>query len=191
MTSMGAQYIRPAELPNFQNIPSEIPCSREFGFASFRVGAEQTVAFSPLFFCAIFSVETAAPDSGLTYMGEASGQPYNGTSPLYGTTPYGGTNGQGTVYEVMPKVGTRKWSETVLYSFCSQANCADRQQPEAPPYVDNAGNLYGTTNGGPDNQGGTVFELSSNGDSYAETTLYSFCAQANCTDGKSHTRTLS
>ena len=122
--------------------------------------------------------------SGLTYAGAALGQPYDGTSPLFGTTPFGGANGGGTVYALMPKAGTKKWSENVLYSFCSQANCADGQQPDAPPYVDNAGNLYGTTNGGPDNRGGTVFELSPNGGGYTETTLYTFCAQANCTDGE-------
>jgi uncharacterized repeat protein (TIGR03803 family) len=128
--------------------------------------------------------DAGGPISGLTYAGASSGQAYDGTSPLYGTTPYGGTNGQGAVYEVMPKAGTRKWSEMVLYSFCSQVNCTDGQQPKALPYVDSAGNLYGTTNGGPENQAGTVFELSPSGNGYTETTLYSFCAQANCTDGK-------
>ena len=44
---------------------------------------------------------------------------------LYGTTYWGGTGGvagvgEGTVFELQPD-GT----ETVLYSFCSQKNCAD------------------------------------------------------------------
>ncbi len=30
----------------------------------------------------------------------------------------------GTVYELSPN-GIRRWSESVLYSFCAQPNCAD------------------------------------------------------------------
>jgi uncharacterized repeat protein (TIGR03803 family) len=42
------------------------------------------------------------------------------------------------------------------------------------------GNLYGTTASGGLNNGGTVFKMSPAG---TLTTLYSFCAQANCSDG--------
>jgi uncharacterized repeat protein (TIGR03803 family) len=42
------------------------------------------------------------------------------------------------------------------------------------------GNLYGTSEFGGANSGGTVFKLTRNG---TLTTLYSFCAQPNCTDG--------
>jgi uncharacterized repeat protein (TIGR03803 family) len=42
------------------------------------------------------------------------------------------------------------------------------------------GNLYGTTLGGGANLSGTVFRLTPGG---KLTTLYSFCSQANCTDG--------
>jgi uncharacterized repeat protein (TIGR03803 family) len=42
------------------------------------------------------------------------------------------------------------------------------------------GNLYGTTLGGGANLSGTVFRLTPRGQL---TTLYSFCSQANCTDG--------
>jgi hypothetical protein len=40
------------------------------------------------------------------------------------------------------------WSEKVLYSFCSQTNCADGAGPEADLIMDGAGNFYGTTLGG-------------------------------------------
>jgi hypothetical protein len=47
---------------------------------------------------------------------------------LYGTTYYGGTNGQqryptgcGTVFELIPLNG--KLNEKVLYSFCPTSNC--------------------------------------------------------------------
>jgi uncharacterized repeat protein (TIGR03803 family) len=43
------------------------------------------------------------------------------------------------------------------------------------------GNLYGTTTGGGAYGAGTVFEVTSNGE---VTTLYSFCAQSGCPDGK-------
>jgi uncharacterized repeat protein (TIGR03803 family) len=42
------------------------------------------------------------------------------------------------------------------------------------------GNLYGTTEGGGANGSGTVFKVTASG---TLTTLYSFCAKTNCTDG--------
>jgi uncharacterized repeat protein (TIGR03803 family) len=71
-------------------------------------------------------------------------------------------------------------TESVLYSFCSQANCADGYQPYTGLIVDREGNLYGTTLWGGATGWGTVFEISSTGE---ETVLYSFCSQANCADG--------
>jgi len=62
----------------------------------------------------------------------------NGT--LYGTTGYGGVNGWGTVYKL-----NREGKETVLYSFCSAANCADGLLPESNLLQDWQGNLYGVT----------------------------------------------
>lgn len=44
------------------------------------------------------------------------------------------------------------------------------------------GNFYGTTQGGGANGGGTVFKITSGG---ALTTIYNFCAEANCADGSS------
>ena len=56
---------------------------------------------------------------------------------LYGTTDYGGAEGYGTIYEVMPTVGGG-WSETVIHNFSG----------EAPGYaglaVGPAESLYGT-----------------------------------------------
>jgi len=91
---------------------------------------------------------------------------------LYGTTQYGGGTGCGgigcgTVFEMAPD-GT----ETVLYSFCSAANCADGVNPEAGVIMDNSGNLYGTTNGGGTNcKCGTVFKLATD---RTETVLHGF-----------------
>lgn len=102
---------------------------------------------------------------------------------LYSTAPYGGAYGYGTVFAVDRKMGT----ETTLYSFCSQQNCADGQGPIAG-LIDANGTLYGTTTGGgvmtgPCGAGcGTVFSLNPN--TGAETVLYAFCQQQNCTDGQ-------
>jgi uncharacterized repeat protein (TIGR03803 family) len=100
---------------------------------------------------------------------------------LYGTTANGGAICQtlllcGTVFKITPG-GTM----TTLYSFCAQANCADGANPTGALVQAADGELYGTTDYGGANNGGTVFKITTSG---TLTTIYSFCAQANCTDGK-------
>ena len=91
---------------------------------------------------------------------------------LYGTTGWGGAQGEGTVFKL---ASGRK--ETVLYSFCSVANCADGERPLAGLLLDKAGNLYGTTTAGglvTKNCSvgcGTVFQLAPGG---SENLLYVF-----------------
>jgi uncharacterized repeat protein (TIGR03803 family) len=106
---------------------------------------------------------------------------------LYGTTQAGGNytaycpeNGCGTVFELTPS-GGGNWAETVLYSFCSQANCADGMTPQAGLIFDAVGDLYGTTYQGGTfashcNSGcGTVFELTPTaGGGWTGAVLYSF-----------------
>jgi uncharacterized repeat protein (TIGR03803 family) len=100
---------------------------------------------------------------------------------LFGTTMQGGTNNQGTAFELSPSGNT--FTETVLYRFCTLANCADGQSSLAPLARDKDGNLYGTTEfGGAFNQG-TVFKIVPNGGNSSESILYSFCPQSGCTDG--------
>jgi uncharacterized repeat protein (TIGR03803 family) len=105
----------------------------------------------------------SGPESKLTFHG----------GNLYGTTNAGGL-GSGTVFELSPN-GSGGWTETVLYNFCSVANCADGANPKYS-YVtfDSAGNLYGTAYAGGANGNGVVFELSPTGASWTETVLYSF-----------------
>jgi uncharacterized repeat protein (TIGR03803 family) len=87
---------------------------------------------------------------------------------LYGTTGGGGTNGNGTVFEINPSTGV----ETVLYSFTGGN---DGALPEAG-LVDVDGNLYGTTyEDGLDGADGTVFEITPAG---VETVLHSFTGGA-------------
>jgi uncharacterized protein (TIGR03437 family) len=104
---------------------------------------------------------------------------------LYGTTPYGGANGHGTVFKI-----TTSGMLTTRYSFCPQSGCADGAKPLAGLVQATDGNLYGTTVLGgasafygsysPDD--GTIFKITTGG---ALTTLYSFCSrgQIPCTDG--------
>ncbi len=86
---------------------------------------------------------------------------------FYGTTLYGGANGQyGTVFKVTPSGAL-----TTLYSFCQQTNCADGDQPYAGLALGADGNFYGTTSLGGANSAGTVFKMTTGG-SY--TFLHSF-----------------
>jgi len=109
------------------------------------------------------------------------GGPYAGVifdkeGNLYGTDPFGGSAGYGSVYEL--KNTGQGWEEITLYSF--QDNGEDGVFPENGNLVfDNVGNLYGTTGGGGSGgcRGlgcGTVFELSPTKDGWQETILYSF-----------------
>jgi hypothetical protein len=73
----------------------------------------------------------------------------------------------------------------VIYTFCSLTNCADGGGPIVGLVADADGNLFGTTFSGGANSGGTVFELVKKKTHWTEKVLYSFCSQANCTDGRS------
>jgi uncharacterized repeat protein (TIGR03803 family) len=77
-------------------------------------------------------------------------------------------------------VGSAAETFTTLYSFCSQAECADGDAPAAGLVQATNGNFYGTTYYGGAHGDGTVFEITVGG---KLTTLYSFCSKAECTDG--------
>jgi uncharacterized repeat protein (TIGR03803 family) len=97
---------------------------------------------------------------------------------LYGTTYYGGTHGDGTVYSFNPETDT----EAVLWSF---GNGTDGQNPFAGLTKVN-GTLFGTTYGGGAYGTGTVFSLAPQTD--AEAVLWSF---GNGTDGQNPSSSLS
>jgi uncharacterized repeat protein (TIGR03803 family) len=95
---------------------------------------------------------------------------------LYGTTYSGGAYKHGAVFSVDASGKTEK----VLYSFCSQTNCTDGQDPAAGViYV--KGVLYGTTATGGAHDGGAVFSVDAS--TGAEKVLYSFCSETSCADG--------
>jgi len=121
---------------------------------------------------------------GVTYQGEAQGLPYDGISPLFGVTIFGGKHGAGVVYAIAPS-GHPRWKETVLYNFCAKGGdkCTDGHFPRARPILDASGNLYGTTDSGGTLSGGVVYRLTPRERQWDETVLYRFCSQPNCTDG--------
>jgi uncharacterized repeat protein (TIGR03803 family) len=119
--------------------------------------------------------DTAATGA-LTYVGAASGQPYDGTSKLFGTTVEGGENGAGVVYALAPN-GTA-WTQTVLYDFCHQPGCSDGQMA-GNLIAKDAQHLYGTTSSGH----GSVFLLVPAAPKWTLTTLHAFCPVSGCADG--------
>jgi uncharacterized repeat protein (TIGR03803 family) len=80
---------------------------------------------------------------------------------LFGTTLYGGANGQGTVFSIAPGSGGSQPVITTLYSF--QVNRADGSfdgtNPTRGMIIGADGNLYGTTQFGGQYGLGTVFEV--------------------------------
>ena len=98
----------------------------------------------------------------------------------------GGVPRAGLVFRLSPVEGRRLWSETVLYTFCSLAKCADGDGPSGAPLVDGAGNIFGLAGGGASTECngsgcGVLYQVTPDG---TETVLYQFCLQKGCADGR-------
>ena len=85
----------------------------------------------------------------------------------YGTTPGGGPNNTGTVYQLTPAGDT--WSEMDIYDF---PNPSSGSVPEGGLIADSSGNLYGTTIGSSEGAA-VVFELTPSGGSWNYQVVYS------------------
>jgi uncharacterized repeat protein (TIGR03803 family) len=134
---------------------------------------------------------TAMASASVTYKDLVNFDNTNGQNPiqmtlvqgidgdLYGTTQFGGTYNNGTVFKISPS-GTL----TTLWSFCEKKNsngfCADGDQPMTGLTLVIGGDLYGTTFGGGEHNAGTVFKITPAGNL---TTIYSFCSLSGCADG--------
>jgi uncharacterized repeat protein (TIGR03803 family) len=108
----------------------------------------------------------------LTYAGKASGQPWDESSPLYGTTQFGGAYDNGAVYQLA--YNGSYWTQTTIHSF----------QTSSVPWglmEDAVGNLWGTTENGGKYGGGLMYRLASG--TWKETVLHNFCNMADCADG--------
>jgi uncharacterized repeat protein (TIGR03803 family) len=134
-------------------------------------------SFCPLANCP----DGALPTSGLI---QGSDGAYYGTTSADGTKPLGG----GTVFKI-----TSNGALATLYRFCTMANCADGSVPYASLVQGSDGNFYGMTYQGGSNTAscnkgcGTIYVITPKG---SETAIYSFCSQANCSDGSSPTGAL-
>jgi uncharacterized repeat protein (TIGR03803 family) len=120
--------------------------------------------------------------------GPKAGLIFDAQGALYGTTQYGGSGSEGTVFKLMPPATDQSgWKEIVLHSFTGGI---DGSSPTGGLIFDAQGALYGTTlqNGSNGNVGGngTVFKLTPPAEGqtvWTPATLYSFCSLPNCTDG--------
>jgi uncharacterized repeat protein (TIGR03803 family) len=113
------------------------------------------------------------PTTTLAYSGQASGAPWDKSSPLFGTTVYGGAHGFGVAYELTAN------GYKVIHSF--NASAGDYSAYPSQLLVDSSGNLFGVTEFGGSNDGGALYKLAAG--TWTETTLHNFCAGPNCTDG--------
>lgn len=104
---------------------------------------------------------------------------FDSSGNLYGTTASGGTNYNGTVFQLVPPKPAGAWTENVLYRF---QGGADGRQPSTSVVFDQSGNLYGATQFGGNIQAcgggcGTIFELSppsQPGGQWTPTVLWTF-----------------
>jgi uncharacterized repeat protein (TIGR03803 family) len=103
--------------------------------------------------------------------------PYGGVifdniGDLYGTTTYGGSENEGTAFQLTPS--GKYWSENIIHNFSS----GDGYNPAAGLIFDQSGNLYGTASDGyGSTSGGTIFELSNN--NWILTVLYALAGSSN------------
>jgi uncharacterized repeat protein (TIGR03803 family) len=131
-------------------------------------GSAQTGAVFTSLYSFSGTNDGASPQAGLVRGGDGN---------FYGTTPYGGSYGFGTIFEFSTTGGL-----TSLYSF---TGTNDGAYPRAALVQGSDGNFYGTTgNGGTNGGNGTVFQFSTN---RSLTSLYSFTGG---TDGASPVASL-
>jgi uncharacterized repeat protein (TIGR03803 family) len=90
---------------------------------------------------------------------------------LYGTTPTGGADGAGVVYEIN-RGSNGKWMLRVIHTFTGGVDGLGGSASRM--LLDAEGNLYGVNTVGGANGFGNVFELTPNGTAWHLTTLYSF-----------------
>jgi uncharacterized repeat protein (TIGR03803 family) len=107
----------------------------------------------------IYSFGSSANDGASPIAGLVQGV----DGALYGTTSDRGASGQGTVFKI-----TTSGTLTTLHAFGSGT---DGAKPSGTLVLGSDGNLYGTTQAGGTNGGGTVYRLAQDG---TLTTLYSF-----------------
>jgi uncharacterized repeat protein (TIGR03803 family) len=106
-------------------------------------------------------VDGAYPHSGVIFDDKGN---------LYGTTPFDGASGGGTVFKLAPSNGT--WAFSVLYGFTGTGS--GEGGPWANLVMDRAGNLYGTTLYDGAYGLGAVFKLTPGLSGWSYTSLHDF-----------------
>ena len=95
---------------------------------------------------------TGGADGGYTDWGRLA---FDAAGNLYGVTVFAGQYGQGTLFKLAPNPdGT--WTESVLHQFTGGE---DGSMPRTTPFLDTAGNLYGTAAYGGAYGCGTVYKM--------------------------------
>ena len=110
------------------------------------------------------------PDAGLPGYADLI---FDQAGNIYGTTAEQGANNKGAVYELSPS--GEGWTERVIYSF---TDGSDGGFPYGGVIQDVSGNLYGTAQGGGSDDCpftcGTVYQLTSAGNSWTQSVIFSF-----------------
>ncbi len=99
-------------------------------------------------------------------IGMYAGLAMDGAGNLYGASG-------ATVFELSPN-GNGGWTPTILVTFTPKSK--DGFDAEGTPVLDQAGNLYGTTEWGGANNNGAVYKLTRENGTWQESVLYSFPA---------------
>ncbi len=113
---------------------------------------------------------TSGMDGATPYFGDLT---FDTAGNIFGTTPLGGINNQGTLFKVFRQDGS--WTENIVYTFGG----APAQYPEYGVVFDSAGNIYGTAGGGTLYDDGLVYELQPSQGGWTESTLFTFTGGAN------------
>jgi uncharacterized repeat protein (TIGR03803 family) len=92
---------------------------------------------------------------------------------IYGATSFGGTNGSGTVWELVYSKTKKTYTEKILYEFGASGG-GDANNPYGGLVMDSKGNLYGTGLNGGSSSFGAVYKLTKQGKTWKETILHSF-----------------
>jgi uncharacterized repeat protein (TIGR03803 family) len=110
--------------------------------------------------------------------GEGPGSPvsFDKHGNLYGTTPIGGANGLGVVYQLKPD-GAGGWNFAVIHTFTGGVDGAGGSASRL--LVTRSGKIYGTCTTGGANSLGNVYEMSFSDGQWQFKTLYSFKGSPN------------
>jgi uncharacterized repeat protein (TIGR03803 family) len=111
---------------------------------------------------------------GTDAAGPGSGLVFDKAGNLYGTSPDGGANAVGTVYELSP-TQSGVWKEQVIHNFTGGNDGSTGSLGLI--LIDGSGNLYGVTELGGANSAGTIYKLAQSAGSWKLTTLYAFKGQ--------------